>query len=350
MVVHNLFNEITRIDNLITSWKEFRIGKKDRLDTIEFERNLEDNLWELNQELVDRTYKHSGYSSFFVQDPKLRHIHKALVRDRVLHHAIVKHINPIFEKTFIHDSYSCRKDKGTHRGVEQLIRYARIVSKNNTQPCWILKCDIRKFFASVDQKILIGMVFERIKGIHTRRLLEEVISSFSSDRTVDPSEPKGLPIGNLTSQLFANVYLNELDQFMKHGLHEKHYIRYADDFVILHPQREHCFEIQDLIKDFLKDRLKLELHPNKITVRKLSQGVDFLGYICFPHFILPRIKTEKRIFAKIYSKIKSYNQGSLSYESLDHTIHSYLGILSHSNSFILQQDLENQIFFRLNKQ
>jgi len=192
------------------------------------------------------------------------------------------------------------------------------------------------------------MIFQRIRGINTRRLLEEVISSFSSDRTVDPSEPKGLPIGNLTSQLFANVYLNELDQFMKHELHEKHYIRYADDFVILYPQREHCFEIQNLIKDFLKERLKLELHPNKITVRKLSQGVDFLGYICFPHFILPRIKTEKRIFTKIYSKIKSYNQGSLSYESLDHTIHSYMGILSHSNSFILQQDLENQIFFRLN--
>jgi len=120
MVVHNLFDEITRIDNLITSWKEFRIGKKDRLDTIEFERNLEDNLWELHHELVDKTYKHSGYSSFFVQDPKLRHIHKALVRDRVLHHAIVKHINPIFEKTFIHDSYSCRKDKGTHRGWSNL--------------------------------------------------------------------------------------------------------------------------------------------------------------------------------------------------------------------------------------
>src|SRR3989344_2007248 len=187
MVVHNLFDEITRIDNLITSWKEFRIGKKDRLDTIEFERNLEDNLWELHHELVDKTYKHSGYSSFFVQDPKLRHIHKALVRDRVLHHAIVKHINPIFEKTFIHDSYSCRKDKGTHRGVEQLIRYGRIVSKNNTQPCWILKYDIRKFFASVDQKILIDMIFQNPTWLSivfadypsvSDKLLHATVSSF----------------------------------------------------------------------------------------------------------------------------------------------------------------------------
>ncbi|MDP3696524.1 MAG: reverse transcriptase/maturase family protein [Candidatus Taylorbacteria bacterium] len=347
MVVHNLFDEITRIDNLITSWKEFRISKKDRRDTIEFERNLEDNLWELHQKLADKTYRHSGYSSFFVQDPKLRHIHKALVRDRVLHHAIVKHINPIFEKTFIHDSYSCRKDKGTHRGVEQLIGYGRMVSKNNTRPCWILKCDIRKFFASVDQKILIDMVFERIRGIHTRRLLEEVISSFSSDRTVDSDEPKGLPIGNLTSQLFANVYLNELDQFMKHGLHEKHYIRYADDFVILHPQREHCFEIQDLIKDFLKERLKLELHPNKITVRKLGQGVDFLGYICFPNFVIPRIKTKNRTFNKIHKNILLYRRGRLGLESLNQSIYSYLGILSHSNSFELKQELENQIFFWL---
>ena len=321
MVVHNLFDEIVKIDNLITSWKEFRIGKKDRLDTIEFERNLEDNLWELHQELADKTYKHSGYTSFFVQDPKLRHIHKALVRDRVLHHAIVKHVNPIFDKTFIHDSYSCRKDKGTHRGVEQLIRYARIVSKNNTQPCWILKCDIRKFFASVDQKILIDIIFGRIRSIHTRRLLEEVISSFSSDRTVDPSEPKGLPIGNLTSQLFANIYLNELDQFIKHKPKVKLYVRYCDDFVILSQSLTELKNLLPKIENFLESKLKLRLHENKMTIRKPKQGIDFLGYVLLRNCTVMRTKTKKRMVEKVNSE----------------NLASYTGLLKHCNGYELSK-------------
>jgi hypothetical protein len=134
---------------------------------------------------------------------------------------------------------------------------------------------------------------------------------------------------------------------MKHQLKEKHYVRYADDFVILHPQRDHCFEIVKQINRFLKDVIKLELHPNKITIRKFSQGVDFLGYICFPHFVIPRDKTKDRIFDKIHDNILLYKRKQRSLESLGQSINSYLGILSHSNSFELQQELENQIFFWL---
>jgi len=346
-VFHNVFNKIISLENLVISWREFRIGKKHRRDTLIFERDLEDNLWGLHRVLVDRTYKHSGYSSFFVQDPKVRHIHKALVRDRVLHHAIVKHLNPIFEPTFIYDSYSCRIDKGTHRGVEAFAEHARQVSKNWTIPCWVLKCDVRKFFASIDHKVLLDIVFKQVTDLDARWLINEVISSFKSEFTINPEKPKGLPIGNLTSQLFANVYLNELDQFMKHQLKEKHYIRYADDFVILHPQRDHCLNIVKPINALLKETLKLELHPNKITVRKFSQGVDFLGYVCFPHFVIPRVKTECRIFNKIHRNILLFKHNQLSLESLNQSIHSYFGILSHSDSFELQQGLENQIFFWL---
>lgn len=136
---------------------------------------------------------------------------------------------------------------------------------------------------------------------------------------------------------------------MKHQLKEKHYIRYADDFVIPHPQRDHCIDIVKSINTFLADVLKLELHPNKITVRKFSQGVDFLGYVCFPKFVLPRIKTENRIFDKIHKNILLYKRNQLSLDSLNQSIHSYFGILSHSDSFELAQELENQIFFWLSE-
>ena len=346
-VFHNLFNRVIGLNNLISSWREFRIGKKNKEDVLLFERNLEDNIWGLRDELASKTYKHGGYSSFFVQDPKVRHIHKASVRDRVVHHATVRHLTPIFEPMFISDSYSCRVGKGSYAGINRFIAYARKVSKNHTQPCWVLKCDVRKFFASVDQKVLLDILFRQLRTKNMQWLLREIISSFRSDRTVNPNELKGIPIGNLTSQLFANVYLNELDQFVKHHLKERHYIRYADDFVILHTQRDHCFEVVEKINVFLRDTLKLELHPNKIFVRKFSQGVDFLGYVCFPDFIIPRHKTKDRIFKRIHEKIQLYKSGKTSEDSLEHTIQSYFGVLCHSNSFEVQQDLENQIFFWL---
>ncbi|MCL5733067.1 MAG: reverse transcriptase/maturase family protein [Patescibacteria group bacterium] len=343
----HIFEKIISIDNLLSSWKEFRIGKKSRKDISYFERNLEDNIWTLNDLLKNKTYKHGPYHSFYVHDPKLRHIHKASVRDRVLHHAIVKNIEPAFEPTFIFDSYSCRVGKGAHKGTEQFIRYARKVSKNYTRTCWVLKCDIKKFFASIDHHILLDILYRRINDPDVRHLLKKVIESFSSEFTVNPEEPKGIPIGNLTSQLFANVYLNELDQFMKHELKEKYCLRYADDFVVLHPQREHCEKIIEPISNFLKHNLKLDLHPNKITIRKFAQGVDFLGYICFPHHIAPRLKTEKRIYKKLREKVEMLKNGLITEESFNHSVQSYFGVLSHSNSFKLRQELENQIFFWL---
>jgi retron-type reverse transcriptase len=346
-VFHNNFKDIISIENLVASWREFKIGKERRVDVVEFERYLEDNLWDLQQSLADKTYRHGPYASFFIQDPKLRHIHKASVRDRVLHHAIVKHLNPIFEPTFIYNSYSCRVDKGTHRGVDRFVAYARSESNNFKRPFWVLKCDVRKFFASIDHGILLEILFKKVCDEDTQWLLREVVESFRSEFTVNEAEPRGLPIGNLTSQLFANVYLNELDQFMKHRLKERHYLRYADDFAILHTERDHCFKIIEPIREFLSLSLKLDLHPRKVSVRKYSEGVDFLGYICFPHFRIPRLVTEKRIFRRLREKAVLVKQGSLSIDSFEQTLQSYSGILSHSNSFELKQELENRVFFWL---
>lgn len=344
-----MFNSIISLENLFTSWREFRIGKKDKEDVMIFERHLEDNIWKLHESLRTKTYSHSPYTSFFVHDPKVRHIHKASVRDRVLHHAIMKILNPIFEPTFIGDSYSCRINKGSHRGVQRFISYARRVSKNFTQPCWVLKCDVKKFFASVDHGVLLEILFRCVHDGDTQWLLREVVSSFRSELSLDPRNPKGVPIGNLTSQLFANVYLNELDQFMKHGLKEHYYVRYADDFVILHTQRDHCFTLIKPIGKFLSDRLKLDLHPRKIVIRKFSQGVDFLGYICFPNVIIPRLKTEQRIFKKLKEKAKLVKDGLLPFDYFHQSVQSYLGVLSHGNTFRSQEDLKNNIFFWLNE-
>lgn len=212
----DLYNQIISIENLFLAWKEFRSDKHYKKDVAEFEYKLEENIFELRQQLLTRQYKHGPYYAFYIQDPKQRLIHKATVQDRVLHHAIFNILNPIFEPTFIHHSYSCRVGKGTHKGVMNLASMLRKVSKNNTSSCFALKCDIQKFFASVDQDKLLAILATKIKDKDTLDLLSKIIYSFDKSQA-----KKGIPIGNLTSQLFANIYMNEFDQFIKARLKSK---------------------------------------------------------------------------------------------------------------------------------
>ena len=237
----------------------------------------------------------------------------------------------LFDSSFIYDSYSCRLEKGTHKGVLRLVEYARIVSKNYTKSCWALKLDIKKFFASVDHKVLLSLLEEKIQGEDIIWLLKQIIYSFYSDK----GEGKGMPLGNLTSQVFANIYVNKLDQFVKHKLKIKYYIRYADDFLILSDYKDTLQRSLVAISEFVKNNLNLELHPKKIIFCKLEWGIDFLGYIVLPHYVLPRTKTQKRIFKKLQEKIGS--------ENFSQSLRSYLGYLRHANSFKLAQRLKNQI-------
>ena len=174
------------MENLLLSWKEFRAGKRGKIDVQEFERNLEDNLFCLHSELKSRIYQHSDYTSFYITDPKSRHIHKALVRDRIVHHAIYRILYPIFDPLFMNDSYSCRNKKGTHRGVRRLEVFTRIVSNNYIQPCWALKCDIKKFFASVDHRILFSLIKKKIHDKQVLWLILEIISSFRTRPPISP--------------------------------------------------------------------------------------------------------------------------------------------------------------------
>ncbi|MBI4992071.1 MAG: hypothetical protein HZB99_02530 [Candidatus Harrisonbacteria bacterium] len=179
-IYKNLFTKIISSENLFSAWEAFKIDKRKKSDALRFEWNLEENIFQLQRELKNKTYQHGPYTGFYIQDPKQRHIHKAVVRDRVLHHAIFSIINPIFESTFISTSFSCRIGYGTHRGVEALERAVRKVSKNGANPCFILKCDIRKFFDSVDHVTLLSIIKKRIKDSDTIWLLESIIESYKS--------------------------------------------------------------------------------------------------------------------------------------------------------------------------
>lgn len=326
------YKDLITIENLFQAWSEFRSGKRKKPDVQTFERNLEDNLFNLYHRLKTKIYRHGSYEEFYVNDPKRRHIHKAQVCDRVLHHLLYTYLYEVFDKTFISDSYSCRLNKGTHRAVKRLEIFARKTSKNYTRECFAIKLDIKKFFASVDHAILIKMLSKKIKDPDILRLLYEVIDSFVTEDEIG----RGIPLGNLTSQVFANIYMNELDQFVKHELKIKYYLRYADDFICISNNKNELEDHVEIVTKFLSEKLKLKLHPNKIIFRKLRWGIDFLGYIVLPRYVLPRAKTKRRILKKIEKKTDS--------ENFEQAFQSYLGYLSHACSHKLTQELKNQIW------
>ncbi len=293
----------------------------------EFELHLMDNVLALHRELVTKTYVHGGYEAFRISDPKPRHIHKASVRDRLLHHALYRILYPFFDRTFIADSYSCRKDKGTHKAIKRFQEFGSRTSKNYTKTIFILKGDVRKCFASVNQAVLMNILKKRITDTGILWLLGRVIMSFDSG-----TPGLGLPLGNLTSQLLINIYLNEFDQFMKHQVKAKCYIRYADDFVIFSHSKEELKNTLVLVDTFLKLNLRLELHPDKVFVKTLVSGVDFLGWIHFSDHRVFRTVTRKRMMKRIEEL-----------EGKTETVASYLGMLSHGNGRKLRRRIENTL-------
>lgn len=321
---------------LFAAWRCFRVGKTKREDVANFEWHLERNIFSLHRDLRSGAYRHGAYSSFFITDPKQRHIHKATVRDRVVHHAVFQVLNPIFEPTFIANSFSCRVGKGTHKGVEALSRMVRKTSKNYTAPCFVLKCDVRKFFDSIDHHILLEILGRRVADPDVMRLLEIIVRSFPEGQ-MNLFERKGVPIGNLTSQLFANVYMNVFDQFMKQECRVQHYARYTDDFVVVSSSESELTTLLPKIQSFLRDRLRLELHPKKVTICQPHQGIDFLGYVIRPHSRILRTKTKQRMLKKLARQTEACNTEIISAKSLRQTMNSYLGILSHANGHGLSE-------------
>lgn len=340
----NLYNEIIATSNLFLAWQAFSCDKKRKQDVLAFEWELEPNIFALHHELKTQTYRHGPYVGFYITDPKRRHIHKALVRDRVLHHAIYNKLYPLYDPTFISTSFSCRNGRGNHKGVEWLKRTVRQVSANYTKPCFVLKCDIQKFFDSVDHTILLAILKRKIRDLQVRLLLEEIIESHVSARA-NLFERKGVPIGNLTSQLFANIYLNEFDQFVKHTLRLKHYARYTDDFVVVSPDKEFLARLIPMFSEFLNDRLKLTLHPHKVHIRSVHNGIDFLGYVVLPHHTVLRTKTKKRMHRGIKKRVQEYVRGTVPDTTPKQALLSYLGTLSHANAHKLSKATLNYYWF-----
>ncbi len=305
------------------AWRRFSKGKRSKKDVALFELHLEDNIFLLHQKLVSDEWKPDPYKIFFVQDPKLRRIHKASVADRVLYQAMYQVVYQIFDKHFIYDSYASRNFKGTHRGVKRFQTFAGKVSGNHRRPAFVLKCDIRRFFDSVDHTILLRLIEQRISDKELLRLLENIIGSFET------IHGKGLPLGNVTSQILANIYLNELDQFVKHTLKARYYIRYCDDFVILSADVSKLKEFVQYIVQFLDERLKLKLHPNKVTIRKISQGTDFLGYVSLPNYCVLRTKTKNRMYKKIKVMAGMVRAGKMEKVYFKNSLASYTGMLKH---------------------
>jgi retron-type reverse transcriptase len=317
------YNDIITIQNLLRAWEAFLCGKRKKQDVVLFHAKLMDNILELRQELTEKTYHHGGYHYFNISDPKPRNIHKASVRDRLLHHMLYQELYPFFDRQFIYDSYSCRLGKGMHKAIRQFKRMARKVSGNNTRTCWVLKCDIKKFFANIDHAILKTIFARYIEDRDILWLFGRVIDSFSTQG----KNGIGLPLGNLTSQLFVNVYMNELDQFVKRTLKATYYIRYADDFVLLFQNKEWLSEQIPKIASFLESELKLSLHDDKVFIKTLASGVDFLGWIHFSNHSVLRTTTKKRMLRRLQD------------HPTDETLQSYLGLLRHGNAYQLKNEI-----------
>lgn len=282
-----IYEQIISLKNINTAYKSARKGKTKKFYVKEFEENLFYKIYALHNELKYNNYKPFPLKTFILRDPKTRKISKSVFRDRIVHHALIKIIEPIFDKSFIYDSCANRIGKGNLFAIKRFDLFKRRVTNNLQTGAFCLKSDIKHYFQEVDRNFLVNIIRRKITCNKTLNLIKSILNNFEGE--------KGMPLGNLTSQFFANVYLNELDYFVKHKLKAKYYIRYVDDFVILHISKKQLEDWKEQIDKFLKEKLKLEIHPDKSKIINLSKGIDFVGFRNFYHYKLLRKRSIKKI-------------------------------------------------------
>lgn len=343
---NSLYAKVCSIENLQLAFKKARRGKTRKPYVISFEANLNRELQKLKTELETFSYVPRPLKTFVIRDPKTRVISASDFRDRIIHHALCNILEPIFEKTFIYDSYASRKNKGTHKAIKRFDEFKRKTAKNgklvkyakteNEVVGYVLKADIRHYFDSVNHEILLAIINRKIRDKGILWLIKKILDNHSN-----PS--RGMPIGNLTSQLFANVYLNELDHFVKHTLRAKYYIRYLDDFVILDRNREKLKYYKSQINEFLKT-LKLELHPDKSKIIPLHNGINFLGFRIFYHYKLLK-KSNTRLFYKRMKNLEiAYKNEELSREELLENIEGWLAYARYGNTYRLRRSVAQRLY------
>lgn len=354
------------LENLYRQYYRCRRNKRNTANALRFEIEQEKNLLDLRTALCDRSYRPARSVCFVTSRPKLREIFAADFRDRVVHHLLVDHLERIWEPVFIHDSYACRRGKGVHKAVDRLQQFLRQVTANGARPAWYLQLDIRNYFMSMDKDILFRLLAARIQDDNTlwlTRLLVyhdcterpvlrgrgDLLAGMPPHKTLFGAGPnKGLPIGNLNSQFFANVYLNQLDQFVKHALKCRHYLRYCDDFVLLNADRERLVEWRSRIEEYLREILALELNPRE-RLAPVANGIDFLGYIVRRDYRLVRrrvvghLKERLRAFenelVQTDAHARRYRFDPETLDRLAATLASYLGHLKQAQTWRLWQAL-----------
>lgn len=361
--------------DLFQAYYDARTNKRNTVNALQFEVKYEEHLFQLWDDLRTRQYRIGRSICFINFKPVQREIFAADFRDRIVHHLIFNYLNPIVEPGFIKDSYSCREGKGTHYGIRRMQSFIRGCSRNYTQDAWILKLDILGYFMCIDRQLLFDRICRKLNA-YTQPvgfdksllmyLLEKVIfnnpttnclikGQASDWRGLPPSKSlfqappgKGFPIGNLTSQLFGNIYLNSFDHFVKEELGLRYYGRYVDDFLLIHPNKEFLGEAISRIKIFLAEQLQLELHPRKIYLQHYTKGVQFLGTYLKPHRTYISSRTKNNFYQTIqgWNTIIRGNGNKISPEELSRFIasmNSYLGILKHYDTYKLRRKMMDQL-------
>jgi hypothetical protein len=367
---NNIFPDLDEeqlLEDLFKAYFDARRNKRNTINALKFELNLEENIFSLFEDIISGKYVLKPSICFVVNKPVKREIFAADFRDRVVHHLVYNYISPIFERKMINDTYSCRKGKGVHYGIKRAEHFIRSCSSNYHKNCYILKIDIKSYFMSMNKELLFNLtIFEIEKErkkqgknlnfsfLLIKELLRIIIFADPTNRCIIKGKkndwddlPKGkslffskkgygLPIGNLTSQLFGNVYLNKLDHFIKNELRIKYYGRYVDDILIVNENRDHLKKVIFKIKEYLFHQCFLILHPKKIYLQEFSKGAIYLGLIIKPY----RKYLSKRVKNNFYSAVFDSKVN----EKIKETVNSYLGIMSHCNSYNLKE--RHSISFR----
>ena len=343
----NLYPRIWAYENLHTAWRNAARRKRRSAGVASFEYALTDNLLQLEEELQTQTYRPGSYTHFRITSPKPRLISAAPFRDRVVHHALVQQIEPIFEARFSRDSYACRVGKGTHAALHRCQEFARRYP-------YVLQCDVVQFFPAIDHTLLRNILFRTIADEQTRWLIDQILASgegvltdeyaivyFPGDDLLAALRPRGLPIGNLTSQFWANCYLNELDQFIKRQLRCRAYLRYVDDFLLFSDRKRQLWAWRQAIINFLA-HLRLTVHERSSTVYPVSNGIPFLGFVTYPSHRLLKRRNGIAFSRRFRQQLRQLAAGTLDYADVAAAVRGWLAHAAHGDTYGLRRALVSQ--------
>lgn len=338
----NLYKHVCDWDNLLLAAHQAMRHKRSQRKVAAFRVEQERELLRLYEELRAETYCPGNYRTFHIYEPKKRLISAAPFRDRVVHHALCNVIQPLFERSFIYDSYANRKGKGTHAAIRRAHAYVK-------QYPYALKCDIQKYFPSINRDILKQLIRRTIACPQTLRLIDTILDNsnpqepvlhyFPNDDLFSPMmQPQGLPMGNLTSQFFANVYLNPLDHYLKDTLGVSAYVRYVDDFVLFSHSKTQLHQYKQAIVAFLH-RLRLCIHPRKSVVLATRGGLSFLGQKIYPTHRLLLGANVQRFYRRLRKRIRAFRQQRISVTQLECSLNAWRGHAQHAHTHRLQQSV-----------